>query len=179
MLDIEKTVLVVVDFQDKLLHLIDGHEAILPKALKLVAFAKELGLPILWSEQYKKGLGETTETLREALDGTPAHEKLSFGCMGDEGCRAFLEVTGRRQLLITGIEAHICVMQTALAAVEGGYEVFVVQDAIGSQNASDFEAGCARMRAAGVELVTTQMAMFELLGAAGTPAFKAALPLLK
>ena len=175
----DKAMLAVVDFQDKLLHLIDGHEEILPRALKLIAFAQALKMPILWSEQYKKGLGESNEAVRSALEGVPAHEKLSFGCMGDEGCRAFIEQTGHPQLLITGIEAHICVLQTALAAVEDGYEVFVVQDAIGSQDPANHEVACARMRQNGVQLVTTQMAMFELLREAGTPAFKAALPLLK
>jgi nicotinamidase-related amidase len=179
MLEQDKTLLAVVDFQDKLFHLIDGHEDILPRALKLVAFAKGLALPILWSEQYKKGLGETLEPMREALEGVPAHEKFSFGCMADEGCRAFIEESGRSQILITGVEAHICVMQTALSALEAGYDVYVVQDAIGSQNPSDFDAACARMRQAGVQMVTTQMAMFELLRAAGTPAFKASLPLLR
>ena len=179
MLNPAKTLLAVVDFQDKLFHLITGHAEILPKAEKLIAFARGLDIPILWSEQYKKGLGESTESIREALEGIPAHEKFSFGCLGDEGCMAYIKDSGRSQILITGVEAHICVLQTALAAVEAGYEVFVVQDAIGSQNGSDYEAACARMRQCGVQLVTTQMAMFELLGAAGTPQFKAALPLLK
>lgn len=179
MLEHDKAMLAVVDFQDKLLHLIHDHEAILPRALKLIELAKTLDMPILWSEQYKKGLGETTEAVRTALEGVPAHEKLSFGCMGDEGCAAYIEQAQRPQLLITGIEAHICVMQTALAAVEAGYEAFVVQDAIGSQNPTDYEAACARMGQNGVQLLTTQMAMFELLREAGTPTFKAALPLLR
>lgn len=179
MLERNAAALAVVDFQDKLLPLIANHEAILPKALKLVAFAQALGMPILWSEQYKKGLGETNEALRTALDGVPAFEKLSFGCMGDDGCRTFLEACGRKQLVIAGIEAHICVLQTALAAKKLGYQVFVVADAVGSQNPADYEVALARMRQNGIEVVTTQMVMFELLGAAGTAEFKAVMPLLR
>jgi len=179
MLDRKKAALVVIDFQDKLLSKIQHHESITPKVVNLVRFARELGLPVLWTEQYKKGLGPTNDAIAKELDGIPAIEKMAFGCLGDPNFAAALDATGRRQLLIAGIEAHICVMQTVLPALQGAFEVYVVTDATGSCNDLDRDAGLARMERAGAILVTGQMAMFEILREAGTPEFKKALPLLK
>lgn len=179
MIERDRAALIVIDFQDKLLTKIRHNDTILPKAVNLVRFARSLELPVLWTEQYKKGLGPTNPELESELEGIPGIEKMSFGCLGEPQFAAALAATGRKQLLITGIEAHICVMQTALSARQAGYEVFVATDAVGSCNDSDREAGLARMERAGVELVTTQMAMFEILREAGTPEFKKVLPLLK
>jgi nicotinamidase-related amidase len=179
MLDRDKAALIVIDFQDKLLSKIQRHESIVPKTVNLVRFARELALPVIWTEQYKKGLGPTNETIAKELEGIPALEKMAFGCLGDSNFASTLDATGRRQLLITGIESHICVMQTVLPALERAFEVYVATDATGSCNDSDREAGLARMERAGAKLVTSQMAMFEILREAGTPEFKKVLPLLK
>jgi nicotinamidase-related amidase len=104
---------------------------------------------------------------------------MEFGCLANENFRRALENSGRRQLLVCGMETHICVMQTVLAALEAGYEVFVVRDAVASMHETEHEAGLARMKQAGAVIVTTQMTLFELLRAAGTPAFRSMLPLLK
>ncbi len=179
MLSLDQTALIVVDFQEKLLPKIFNAQAIVPQAIKLIRFARELDIPLLVTEQYPKGLGATVPELVEELGGKLPLTKTSFGCFGADGFVAALRNLGRTQLLITGIEAHVCVMQTVLAALENGYGVFVVKDATGSRNISDFEAGLARMSRHGAELVTTEMAMFEILRDAAKPEFKKVLPLLK
>lgn len=179
MLDRNKTVLVVIDFQEKLLPTIPVADEVLPQAIKLIRFARELAIPILWTEQYPQGLGNTAPEIAAELEGLTAIEKTSFGCMGDAGFARALADTGRTQLLLTGVETHVCVMQTALAAVEQGYEVYVPRDAAASQEKRQYKAALRRMERAGVVLGLTQMMLFELLGEAGTPEFKKALPLLK
>lgn len=179
MLDRDACALVVIDYQEKLLPKIHGAEAVAEQAVKLIRFARELGLPILWTEQYPKGLGRTVAPITEELKGCTPIEKTAFGCLGDAAFSKFLEDTGRKQLLLTGIEAHVCVMQTGLAALEEGYEVYVPRDAVGSRSEKEYEAGLKRLEAAGAEVVTTEMAMFEALREAGTPEFKRVLPLIK
>ncbi|MCL4217599.1 MAG: hydrolase [Candidatus Hydrogenedentes bacterium] len=169
----------VVDLQEKLLPKIAGVQKILENSIKLIQFARHLELPILLTEQYPKGLGPTTAVIVNELEGVAPLEKTAFGCLEAENFSQALRDTGRNQLLIFGIEAHVCVMQTALKAVEEGYEVFVVRDAIGSRRVAEYEAGLERMREAGVVLVTVEMAMFEILRQAGTPEFKKVLPLIK
>jgi nicotinamidase-related amidase len=179
MLDRVSTVLVVIDIQERLLPKIDAGEAVARRAVTLIQFARELELPILCTEQYPKGLGPTVEPVREALGDVAPIEKTSFGCMGDDAFVQALDAIGRNQLLVTGIEAHVCVMQTVLPALAAGREVYVPRDAVGSRKASDYSAGLARMEKAGAALVTTEMAMFEVLREAGTPEFKRVLPLIK
>ncbi len=179
MLKRESVALVVIDFQEKLVPVIAGAEAAVACTNRLIRFARTLDVPILWTEQYPKGLGATVDAVAQELEGIEVLEKTSFGCMGDLGFRKALEGTGKTQLLVTGIEAHVCVMQTVLAALHEGFEVFVVRDATSSQAEAEHEAGLARMAAAGAEIVTTQMAMFEILREAGTPEFKQEMKLLK
>jgi nicotinamidase-related amidase len=113
------------------------------------------------------------------LDGHAPLEKTSFGCLGDAAFQDRLSETGRNQLVIAGVEAHVCVLQTALAALEQGYDVYVARDAVSSSSSYQREAAYERLWRAGAVLVTAQMAMFEMLGEAGTPRFKAVLRLLK
>jgi nicotinamidase-related amidase len=179
MLDRDACALVVIDYQEKLLPKIHGAEAVTEQAVKLIRFARELGIPILWTEQYPKGLGRTVGTIAEELKGHTPIEKTAFGCLGDAAFSKALEDTGRKQLLITGIEAHVCVLQTGLTALEERYEVYVPRDAVGSRSEKEYEAGLERLEGAGAEIVTTEMAMFEVLREAGTPEFKRVLPLIK
>lgn len=179
MLDREAVVLAVIDFQERLLPKILNAEAITEQAVKLIRFTRQIDLPILWTEQYPKGLGPTVEPIARELPGLRPLEKVSFGCLGDRGFLEALRGTSRQQLLITGIEAHVCILQTALGAREQGYEVFVVRDATGSRADTDYQAALARMVESGVQLVTAEMAIFEILRVAGTPEFKKTLPLVK
>lgn len=179
MIEREKAVLAVIDFQDKLLLKISVAEAIMARTVKLIRFAKGLPIPILWTEQYRNGLGPTNPSIADELIGVSPLEKMSFSCMGDTAIADALSRMGRKQLILTGIEAHICVMQTGLLALEQGYQVYVARDAVASRERSEYKAGLARMQRAGAELVTVEMVMFELLRVAGTPEFKKALPFLK
>jgi len=124
-------------------------------------------------------LGQTNERVASELAGLEPIEKVSFGCFGEPAFVDALEAAGRRQLLVVGVETHVCVLQTVLAGMERGYEAFVARDGVGSRKPSDYEAGLARMAANGAQLVTVEMAMFEMLRAAGTPEFKKILPLIK
>lgn len=179
MLALDNTVLVIIDFQEGLLPKIHGADEVLARAAKLVQFARELDVPIVWTEQYPKGLGKTVESLAAIIEGLTPIEKLAFGCFGEGAFTEAVAATNRKQLLVAGIEAHVCVLQTVLAGLDSGYEVFVVRDAVGSRAPSDYDAALARMQANGAGIVTTEMAMFEILRAAGTPEFKKILPLIK
>lgn len=179
MLDRGAVTLVVIDFQDKLLPKIPDAEAVMGRAAKLIRFARGTNIPILWTEQYPRGLGRTAEGIARELEGHRPIEKTAFGCLGDAVFLSALEQTGKGQLLLTGIEAHVCVLQTALAALDDGYEVYVPRDAVASRFANEYEAGLNRLGRAGTEIVTTEMALFEMLREADTPEFKKALPLIK
>ena len=179
MLSLDDAVLLVVDFQDGLLPRIQAGQAAIDRSVKLIRFARDLDVPIVWTEQYPKGLGSTNEKVAAELDGLEPIEKVSFGCFGKTAFVASLAATKRKQLLVVGIETHVCVLQTVLVGMDRGYEAFVARDAVGSRHAGDYEAGLARMAAHGAQIVTVEMAMFEMLREAGTPEFKKALPLIK
>ena len=179
MLNRDSAVLVVIDFQEKLLPKIPVADALIRAAVKLIRFTRELALPILWTEQYPKGLGATVDAIAGRLAGHSAMAKTSFGCFGDPGFRHALSSTGRAQLIVTGIETHVCVMQTVIEALEHRCEVFVPRDAVASRAKADHKAGLSRMKQAGAQLVTTEMAMLEILREAGIPEFKRVLPLIK
>lgn len=179
LIDRQKAALLVVDFQDRLLPKITGLDALLANAIRLIRCARELDMPILWTEQYPQGLGPTTTAIAAELQALTPFEKTAFGCLGDQKFTNALDALGREQLLVTGIEAHVCVLQTALMAHDKGYTVFVARDAVSSRRELDRDAGLARMERAGVHLVTVEMAIFEALREAGTPEFKRILPLLK
>lgn len=178
MLRRESAALVIIDFQDRLLPKIPVGNAVVAQAVRLIALARELGMPCILTEQYPKGLGPTCPGIRDAA-GLDAIEKTAFGCFGEPGFVQALKNTHCSQIILTGIETHVCVMQTALAAVDSGYRVFVPVDAVGSREKRQHEAGLARMERKGAELVTVEMAMFELVREAGTPEFKRVLPLMK
>lgn len=175
----EDALAVVIDIQEKLLPAIADAEAVLERSLVFVSAMRLLGVPLLCTEQYPQGLGPTVEPLRAALADTPVLAKMSFGCLGDGDFRARLEASGRGALILCGIESHVCVLQTALAARERGLSVHVLEDAVGSRRAEDKAAGLVRLRQAGCVVNRVEMAVFELLGHAGAPEFKALLKLLK
>jgi nicotinamidase-related amidase len=176
---VRDAVLVVVDMQDRLLPAIDGHERIITNARLLLRAAKLLELPVLMTTQYLKGLGPTHEAVAElATPGTP-FDKLTFSCFGSPEFVAALEATHRKTLVICGVESHICVLQTGLDALASEYRVHLIVDATGSRSARNAEIGHRRLEREGAVLSSTEMAIYELLGASGTPAFKALLPYFK
>jgi nicotinamidase-related amidase len=171
LINAERSSLLVVDVQDKLLHHVHGWQSLLQNVIWLVQVARKVGVPVMASEQYPKGLGHTTtELLRELPEGAVA-EKLHFSC-GASGCLNGLPGADRPQVVICGMESHVCVLQTAIDLKESGKDVFVVGDSVGSRNPSDKALALDRLRAHGIEIVSREMVAFEWLHQAGTPLFK-------
>jgi nicotinamidase-related amidase len=173
MLDREKALLLAVDFQVKLLPFTWDAEGVVARTVRLIRGAHLLGLPILVTEQYPQGLGATDPRLIEAFgaDYKPI-VKTTMSCLGDAGFRAALGATGRRQVILCGIEAHVCVHQTAVALVAAGYDVHLAADCVSSRRERDVEIALRRAGQTGVLLSTHEMAVFEMLGVSGTPEFK-------
>ena len=177
----EDCALLVIDIQRKLLPPIHEGERLVRNAQLLIRLANILKLPVIATTQYKKGLGDVVPEIASLLPASPAFDKLQFGCFGDQPfCAALKKIApARNTLLLCGMETHICVMQTALGALEGGYLVHVASDAVSSRSELNWRAGLERMQAAGALLSSTEMMIYELLGASGTPEFKEMLQYLK
>ncbi|MGD9722601.1 MAG: hydrolase [Pirellulales bacterium] len=166
----QDTVLLVVDVQEKLMPLIQGARRIVWNLRRLLDGAEATGLKVLATEQYPQGLGGTVSELAGRLGEIPA--KLSFSCGGCEPFAESLAASGASKVMVSGIEAHVCVQQTVLDLLANGYRVFVPVDAVGSRFAVDFETGLKRMESAGATLTTTEAALFEWCQQSGTPTFK-------
>lgn len=176
----ERTALVVVDIQEKLLPAIHERDRVIRNSLLLLRLASILHLPVVITTQYRKGLGETVPEVRAAAPGVEPLDKVTFGCFADAGFLARLgSLEGRDQLVVAGIEAHICVAQTVLGALDRGYRVHVASDAVGSRTEANRQVGLARMERAGALLSSAEMAIYELLGRSDGEAFKQMLPHLK
>ncbi|REK15767.1 MAG: hydrolase [Planctomycetota bacterium] len=166
----QDTALVVVDVQGKLVRLIAGHERMLWNLRRLLDAAEATGVAVLATEQYPQGLGPTVPELAERLGDIPS--KTAFSCAGCEPFMARLEALGVSKVLVSGIEAHVCVQQTVLDLLAGGYRVYVPVDAVGSRFGIDFETGLKRMESSGATLTTTESALFEWCQDSSVPAFK-------
>lgn len=177
MLERGKTALVVIDLQEKLLRAMLERDALVEQARKLVQGMLALEVPILWTEQNPDGLGPTVPELAALLPGEP-FVKRSFSCFGAEGFAEALAGLGR-QIVLAGIESHVCVWQTACHAIEIGYEVHVCADAVSSRTAFNRDLGLQKARDAGCILTSVETALFELLGEATGPAFKQILQIVK
>jgi nicotinamidase-related amidase len=180
-LDAAQCALVVIDIQERLLPVILNREAVLRNARMLVRLATILEIPTLLTTQYAGGLGPTVPEIAELLPGVRPIDKLEFDCFRQEGFRATLhELPGHRTtLLLCGMENHVCVMQTALGALENGYMVHVASDASGSRTDWNWRLGLKRMESAGCVISSTEMMMYELLKRSGTAQFKEMLPYVK
>jgi nicotinamidase-related amidase len=170
------SLLVVIDVQDKLAPLIPDTARIVANIVKLLRLARLLDVPVLLSEQ--ENLGETVDEIKLELKETPPLRKFCFSCFGEDGFTRRLKGHDRRTLILTGVEAHVCVAQTALQA-PSAYRTAVVADAVASRTPGDRDAAEARLRTEGVTILTTEMLMYEWLERAGTDTFRSALPLLK
>lgn len=165
--------LVVVDVQEKLCRAMD------PKVLEkltgnisiLLDSAAELGLPVIATEQYVKGLGETVPALKDKLSEASL-EKMTFSCCGGDGFLEKLSASGRKQVILTGMETHVCVLQTALELLSNGYVVHLVCDAVMSRKKENWETAQRTLTAAGAVLTSTEAVLFQLLRVAGTEEFK-------
>jgi len=171
LMDKEQSVLLVIDVQEKLLPAINEWRIVLGNVVWLIRVAKRLGLPVIASEQYPKGLGRShPDVLAELPDGAVG-EKLEFSCR-QSSCLDALPGNERRQYVVCGMETHVCVLQTALDLKAAGKDVFVVADAVGSRTEENKNLALKRMRACGVDIVSREMVAVEWLKTAGTPLFK-------
>jgi nicotinamidase-related amidase len=170
----EEAALIIVDMQERLLKAMpeEPRQRMLRNASILIETAKQLGMPVLVSEQYPKGLGPTVPEIREAVAGAAPVEKMIFSAAREEAFQRRLEETGRSAFILTGVENHVCVLQTALDLVAAGKRVWLARDASCSRTKENWEAGCAAMAAGGVTVSTTEILVFQLLREAGTEAFK-------
>jgi nicotinamidase-related amidase len=180
-LEADQCALVVVDIQEKLLPPIFNKDLLVKNSQLLIRLAKILSIPIMVTTQYSKGLGPTVSDIASLLSEVPGTDKMEFGCFGSEQFRARLKLLPgeRNTVLLCGMESHICVMQTALGALNEGYLVHVASDAVGSRAEWNWKIGLERMKAAGAVISSTEMMMYELLRCSGTPAFKELLPYLR
>ncbi len=172
-LDGEKAVLVVIDVQEKLTPAMNQelYKQLVLHTNLLTSGFKALNLPIIATEQYPKGLGHTSADIVGATDKC-CIEKTAFSCCGEETFVAALEKTGAKQVVIVGMESHVCVFQTVIDLLDKGYQVHLVKDAISSRFKSDYENAISNAAQAGAVITTTEMALFQLVKGAGTDSFK-------
>ncbi|MEE4295476.1 MAG: hydrolase [Wenzhouxiangella sp.] len=176
---VDDALLLIVDVQGKLARLMDESEAMIRQQQILIAACRILGVPVVWAEQLPEKLGPTVPELTEKLSGLSPLSKSSFGCCGDDALMGAIKSTGRQQIVLCGIEAHVCVWQTAAALIRSGYEVHLACDAVSSRSAFNREIAFRRMAQAGIFLSNVEMILFELMRAAEHPRFREVTALLK
>jgi len=181
LLQSEQCALVVVDIQEKLLPPIFNKDELIKNSQLLIRVANILEIPVVVTTQYVQGLGAVVPEISSLINHVRAVDKLDFSCFGSNDFRSLLKSLpgNRNTVLLCGMEAHICVMQTVLGALNDGYLVHVATDAIGSRVRWNWDIGIDRMRAAGAVISTTEMMIYELLRCSGTQQFKEMLPYLK
>ncbi len=179
MLMIDNTVLLVIDVQGRLAEIVQNSTAVINRCAQLIKTMQVLQIPILHMEHNPAGLGKTTPLLGQLLSGTKSFEKITFSALGSEPFLQALEMLNRKQILICGIETHICIYQTAMQLLKSKYEVHLMLDAISSQRMIDKETAVQRLVLAGALPGTVEMSSYELLASAKHPAFKDVLKIMK
>ncbi len=176
----DASALIVIDVQERFAPAIPGIAQALPRICLALSSARELGLQAIATEQYPKGLGRTLPEVAALLpQGTAPIEKTSFSCFGAEAFRTELAKVPKKSLALLGVEAHVCVLQTALDALEKGYEVFLLSDCVASRKDSDKDAALAFLLHSGVKVLSVESYLFMLLKDASHPAFKAVSKLVR
>lgn len=179
LLDKNRSVLVLIDFQERLFPHVHEYESVLARIDLLLFAANLLHVPVLLTEQYPKGLGGTVEPIRKELPNIRPLEKLTFSCAAVSDFNEWLASFRRDQILLAGIETHICVAQTALDLVSKGMNIYVIADATSSRKPLDAQIALHRLDRSGMTITTAEAVVFEWLGRAGTEEFKAIQPKLK
>ncbi len=178
--DENKSLLMIIDVQEKLVNAVFNKEILLKKAEVLSKASEILDLPVIVTEQYPKGLGETVEFVKNFVPkSTVFCEKTDFSALNNGEILSFIERTGKKQIVIFGIETHICVNHTVYDLIKNGYEVFLVKDACGSRDESEHNAGIELMNKYGANIVTTETILFELLRTSKHDKFKEIQKLIK
>jgi nicotinamidase-related amidase len=179
MLEIQKSCLVVVDVQGKLAQLMYEKEILFKNIQILIKAAKILKIPILWSQQCPESLGSTVPEIAQLLTDCEPINKAAFSCCGEENFNARLNETTRNQVLLCGIETHVCIYQTAIDLLRKGFSVIVIADAVSSRTPENKKIAIKRMTVEGVKISSTEMALFELMKTAEHPQFKNIARLIK
>lgn len=178
-LEKHRLVLAVIDIQERFRDLIHGLPMVLKGSARLIRAFKELDLPILLTEHYSRAFGPTMPEIRSLVSHVKPLEKITFSCDGDAGFRAALGALNRDQIVLCGIETHVCVYQTARDLMDRGKQVALAADATSSRQAASREIGLEHMRRIGAQVMDVEMILFEMLREAKTPDFKALAPILK
>jgi len=168
----DDTVLLIVDIQEKLAAVMKERERVVKNNLHLIELARMIGVPVLVTEQYPKGLGTTVAEVREELPVYQPIEKMTFDCCGQPKFLEELKELNKRSVVLTGMETHICVLQTCIGLLRSGINVHLVQDAVCSRTKENWKTGVEFMRDAGVVVTSTETVLFQLLKVAGTEEFK-------
>jgi len=168
----EKTALLIIDLQERILPVIRNYETVLENTVKLIKGFKAMQLPVYFAEQYPNGLGPTSQKILEELSGFTAYQKMSFSCFGAENIFNEFHKKKLSQIVICGVESHVCVQQTVLDLMANGYQINVAADAVSSRKEIDYNIALKRMRTLGAEITTAESILFELLEICGTPEFK-------
>lgn len=171
-IDKEDTVLLIVDIQDKLAAVMKEKDKVIKNNLHLIELAKMISMPVMVTEQYPRGLGTTVPKIREALPFYRPLEKMTFDCCGQPAFLEELKEHNKSSVVLTGMETHICVLQTCIGLLRGGINVHVVEDAICSRVKENWKIGTEFMREAGAVVTCTETVLFQLLKVAGTAEFK-------
>lgn len=168
-----ESLLLIIDVQERLAPAMDSPREVITNCSKLLAVAKSLDVPFIIAEQYPQGLGQTMVDLRQAAgEEARYYAKTEFSCTQNSEIMAAIEKSGKKQIIIAGIETHICITQTALELKKAGFEVFVVSNACSSRDSLQNVLGLQRMSRNGVDIVSSEMVMFEWLEKSGTEEFK-------
>lgn len=175
----QKSALLVIDIQERILPVIFEYERVVQNSIKLIKGFKILELPVYYTEQYPKGLGPTTSAVKEVLNESIAIEKMSFSCSGAPGLFEELKKKKIEQVVLCGIESHVCVLQTTLDLLSNGFQVHVASDAVSSRRKFDYDIALQRMNSNNAEITLTESVLFELLEVCGTDQFKTISKLVK
>lgn len=175
----EKTIALMIDMQEKLFVHIADHEMLLEQVKKIIESLKILQIPILITEQYRKGLGETLKELKDLFVSFSSFEKMSFSCMDDDLFTKELGSKGKSNVLLFGIESHVCVLQTAIDLKHKGYQPVVIEDGVSSRKLKDKQIAIERIRQEGAIVTTYESIVLELCRYAGSDKFKALSKLMK
>lgn len=179
MLEIDNIVFVLVDVQGKLAHLVHETDRLIDNLQRLIRGMQALSIPILWTEQNPEKVGPTIPELRDLLKTCRPVSKMSFSCLGDEAFVALLERLNREQVILAGIETHVCIYQTAIDLLQRKYHVEVVADAVSSRTEANKIIALEKMRACGAQLTSVEMLLFQLLRTAENPLFREVLSVVK
>jgi|WetSurMetagenome_2_1015567.scaffolds.fasta_scaffold53769_2 isochorismate hydrolase len=175
----EKTSLLIIDIQERILPVINNFQIVLDNTIKLIKGFKVLGLPIYFTEQYPKGLGPTVSSITEELGEIKAFNKMSFSCSGADELFDDFKKKNLSQIVVCGIESHVCVQQTVLDLIENNFQVNLAADAVSSRKEIDCKTALERMSHHGAEVTTTEAILFELLNVCGTDQFRAISKIVK